>query len=316
MNLRGLKYFVAVAQAKSFTEAASRLHVAQPAISRQIQNLEQELGVELFRRTRNGIFLTGAGDFLIQRTLPLLLELNNVKELLSKQSEAQVEDVVIGLTTGEGLAFAPMLLKQWGEMFPAAKLRIVEGLAPLIYSGLGNNTIDIGVAPEPLEFERVWTKPLFEEPLVLISPHENTTSLSANIDTSNITELLKLPLIAPSYPNPLRGNIEVLAKKYNVTLNICVELDSMSIIKDLVRRGSGYALTTYAHLANEMEHNILKIMPIESPDFWRNVCLFGLLSDDGAQPSSIAINFIEKLILDTVEADLWPGARPLQKNKK
>jgi LysR family nitrogen assimilation transcriptional regulator len=125
------------------------------------------------------------------------------------------------------------------------------------------------------------------------------------------TELLKLPLIVPSYPNPLRGNIEVLAKKYNITLNICVELDSMSIIKDLVRRGSGYA-----HLTNEIEHNILKIMPIESPDFWRNVCLFGLLQDDGVQPSSIAINFIEKLILDTVEADLWPGARPIKKNKK
>ena len=130
------------------------------------------------------------------------------------------------------------------------------------------------------------------------------------------TELLKLPLIVPSYPNPLRGNIEVLAKKYNITLNICVELDSMSIIKDLVRRGSGYALTTYAHLTNEIDHNILKIMPIESPDFWRNVCLFGLLQDDGVQPSSIAINFIEKLILDTVEADLWPGARPIKKNKK
>ena len=313
MNLRGLRYFAAVAHGRSFTEAASRLSVAQPAVSRQIQKLENELGVELLKRNRNGVELTGAGDFFLKRVLPLLVELDQAKELLTRQSQAQVEDVVIGLTTGEGLAIAPTLIHRWAEMFPAAKLKIVEGLAPLIYSGLKDGSIDIGVAPEPLAFEGIWTRPLFEEPLVLIASHNPTPPVAKleSIDLRDIASILRLPLIAPSQPNPLRGNIEALARRYEVEANIAIELDSMAIIKDLVRRGTGYALTTYAHLANEIEHDTLRVIPIESPDFWRNSCLFGLRPKDASTPSDIAIDFLQDLIIDTVKTGLWPGARVL-----
>ncbi|WP_282610105.1 LysR family transcriptional regulator [Pelagibius sp. Alg239-R121] len=315
MNLRGLRYFAAVAQARSFTKAAARLNVAQPAVSRQIQNLEADLGVDLLKRTRNGVELTGAGDFFLQRVMPLLVELDQAKDLLSHQSEAQVKDVAIGLTTGEGLAVAPMLIRRWAEMFPAAKLKIVEGLAPLIYSGLQNGSIDIGVAPEPLSFAGIWTRPLFEEPLVLIGPMNPVPPMPdiGSIDLTDIQALLRLPLIAPSSPNPLRGNIEALSQAYEVEANVAVELDSMAIIKDLVRRGVGCALTTYAHLANEIEHDMVRVLPVEAPGFWRNVSLFGLLRKDGSTPNDIAIDFIEGLIIDTVEAGLWPGARVLKK---
>lgn len=318
MNLRGLRYFAAVAQAQSFTVAASKLSVAQPAVSRQVQNLETDLGVDLLKRTRNGVKLTGAGDFFLTRILPLLVELDQAKELLSRQSKAEVQDVVIGLTTGEGLAVASMLIKRWAEMFPAAKLKIVEGLAPLIYSGLQDGSIDIGVAPEPLTFDNIWTRPLFEEPLVLIAPKISVPSLPDidAIDHDDLAALLSLPLISPSHPNPLREKIDILSRQFNVEVNVAVELDSMSIIKDLVRRGTGYALTTYAHLGNEIEHNIVRVIPIESPHFWRNVCLFGLLQKDDSSPDSIAIDFIQGLIVDTVKAGLWPGARILDEKQE
>ena len=309
MNLRGLRYFVAVAQARSFTEAAAKLNVAQPAVSRQIQNLENELGVELLKRARNGITLTGAGDYFFKCILPLLEELNRTKELLSRQSKAQVSDVAIGLTTGEGLAIGPTLIEQWSDMFPAAKLRIVEGLAPLIYTGLLDGSINIGVAPEPLLFEGIWTRPLFEEPLVLIAPKSTPSSIKHpdSIDLTDIPSLLQLPLIAPSYPNPLRITIQNLSKSYNVEANIIIELDSMSIIKDLVRRGTGYAFTTYAYLVSEIEHDLVRVLPIELPELRRNISLFGLSSSDGLSPSDIATDFIQDLIINTVKAGLWPG---------
>lgn len=314
MNLRGLRYFAAVAQEQSFTLAAERLRVAQPAVSRQIQNLEAELGVELFKRSRNGAQLTGAGDFFLGRTLPLLVELDRAKDLLSQQSKANVEDVVIGLTTGEGLAVAPMLIRRWAEMFPAAKLKIVEGLAPLIYSGLQDGSINIGVAPEPLAFEGIWTRPLFEEPLVLIGAKQTVPSIPDldQIDASDPRAILRLPLIAPSSPNPLRLQIEAIAARHGVEANICVELDSMSIIKDLVRRGTGCALTTYAHISDEIEHDMLKALQIERPEFWRNVSLFGQSAKNGSGPSEIAVDFINDLIIETVKAGLWPGARILE----
>tara|TARA_B100000787_G_scaffold148943_1_gene120659 strand:+ start:4992 stop:5942 length:951 start_codon:yes stop_codon:yes gene_type:complete len=316
MNLRGLRYFAAVAQARSFTKAASRLNVAQPAVSRQVQKLEKDLGVDLLKRSKIGVELTGAGDFFLRRALPLLVELDQAKELLSHQSKAQVKDIIIGLTTGEGLAIAPMLINRWAEMFPASKLKIIEGLVPLIYSGLKDKTINIGVAPEPLMFEGIWTKPLFREPLVLISPHKvgHTIPTLDQIDITDIKSLLLLPLIAPSMPNPLRAKIEDLATTYNVKANISVEVDSMPIIKDLVKRGRGYALTTYAHLTNEIKHDMVKVFSLEPIGLWRNVCLFGPLAKNNTIENSLAINFIEGLLLDTVKANLWPGASILKED--
>lgn len=310
MNLRGLKYFVAVAQSRSFTRAAAKLRIAQPAVSRQIQNLELELGVALLVRTRAGVELTGAGDFLLKRIFPLLIELDQAKALLTRQADANVDDIVVGLTAGEGLAVAPTLIEKWGRKFPAAKLKIVEGLAPLIYSGLKDGSIDVGVAPEPLVFEGVWTKPLFEEPIIMIAPKEPNKAIGSvdDVDLSNIIEVLQLPHILPSSPNPLRGSIEAIAKGYGVTLNVVVELDSMSIIKDLVRRGTGFAFTTYAHLTNEIEHDLVRVIQMPGPEFKRNASLFGLSASENLHKNSSAVLFIEELILDAVKAGLWPGA--------
>lgn len=310
MNLRGLKYFAEVAQSRSFTRAAEKLRIAQPAVSRQIQNLEAELGVTLLVRTHSGIKLTGAGDFFLKRVLPLLLELDQAKALLTQQAHAEVDDIVVGLTAGEGLAVAPTLIENWRRKFPAAKLKIVEGLAPLIYAGLRGGSIHIGVAPEPLAFEAVWTKPLFEEPIVLIAPNEPNEAIGSieDIDLSNMSQVFQLPHILPSGPNPLRGSIEMIAQRHGVTLNVAVELDSMSIIKDLVRRGTGFAFTTYAHLTNEIEHNLVRVIKMPGPQFKRKASLFGLLGDTHLNENSNAVLFIEKLILDAVQAGLWPGA--------
>lgn len=312
MNLRGLRYFVEVAQSGSFTKAAENLRIAQPAVSRQVQNLEAELGVSLLTRTHSGISLTGAGDFFLKRVLPLLLQLDQASALLRQQARADVDDIVVGLTAGEGLAVAPTLIEGWRRKFPAAKLKIIEGLAPLIYAGLKDGSVHIGVAPEPLNFEGVWTKPLFEEPIVLISPKSpNDVSRSLeDVDLTDMSRVLGLPLILPSTPNPLRGSIEMIACRHGVPLNVAVELDSMSIIKDLVRRGSGFAFTTYAHLVNEIEQDLVQVIEIPGTEFRRNASLFGLKGPEHLSADDNAVQFIETLILEVVEAGHWPGARP------
>jgi len=96
--------------------------------------------------------------------------------------------------------------------------------------------------------------------------------------------------------------------------NISIEVDSMPIIKDLVKRGRGYALTTYAHLTNEIKHDMVKVFSLEPIGLWRNVCLFEPLAKNNTIENSLAINFIEGLLLDTVKANLWPGASILKED--
>lgn len=313
MNLRSLRYFAAIVQAKSITKAAEKLHIAQPAVSRQIQNLEEEIGVKLLKRSRSGIELTGAGEFMLQRVLPLLAELDQAKELFSKQAIAEVQDLVIGITAGEGVTIAPALIAGWSKQFPAAKIRIFEALAPTIYANLKERAVNIGVVPEPLGFPDVWSRPLFEESIVLIAPNDDTDSGMPyqSFDNVDVQAALSLPLILPSHPNPLRIRIEGIAERYRIDLNITYELDSMSIIKDLVRRGNAYAFTTYAYLTNEIEHDLLRVIDMPGDIFKRNISLVGLTQSEQFTAGSRAVSFIEDLIVSTVREGQWPGAKLL-----
>ena len=313
VNLRSLRYFAEIVRLNGITAAAESLRIAQPAVSRQIQNLEKELGVKLFERSRKGIELTGAGEFLHKRVVPLILELDQTKHLLTEQAKADVTDVVIGLTAGEGATVAPILIDAWSQRFPAAKIRIVEALAPTIYDQLKSGALDFCIVTDPMRFPDIWTKPLFEEPIVLIAPTEDAGGVLPfqDLEDLNLRKALSLPLVLPSRPNPLRTTIEDIAAAHGITIDVTYELDSMSIIKDLVSRGNAYGFTTYSYLSNEADMQKLRVFELPDAAFKRHISMMGLFDGPTNPSDSAVIEFIEGRIIQTVADGQWPGAKPI-----
>jgi DNA-binding transcriptional LysR family regulator len=144
-DLRRLQYFVAVAQERNFTRAAERLHVAQPALSRQVRLLEQELGVELLHRTTHEFELTEAGEFLLERGPPLLTAIDELWRSVRSYGTGERGAVVVAYGASASYETAPRLLHALAESHPGiATTTAVRSLGEIV-AGVTGGSIDLGL---------------------------------------------------------------------------------------------------------------------------------------------------------------------------
>lgn len=183
MELRHLRYFLAVAEELHFTRAAARLHIGQPPLSQQIQALEAELGVSLFQRTRRSVRLTEAGQHLLLRAREILGATENVAEELQRIVRGEHGELRIGFTsTGLLMPGVRDLIRHYRQAFPEVNLRLREMYTEAQFEALLNNELDIGfvrtneAAPEGLALQN-----LQQDRLCLVVPHEHPLAQQAQI---------------------------------------------------------------------------------------------------------------------------------------
>jgi DNA-binding transcriptional LysR family regulator len=147
MELRHLRYFVAIAEERSFTRAAERLWVAQPGLSTQIRRLESELGVQLFERHTRGVDLTDAGELFLERARTALAAADAARSTGHDLGEGLVGAVRVGIVTGSGWPGASALLGHFGRERPAVELTVVESYAGTLLRDLRDGRLDAMIAP-------------------------------------------------------------------------------------------------------------------------------------------------------------------------
>src|SRR3954466_9138345 len=145
MDLRQLDYFVHVADARSFSQAAELLSIAQPALSRQVRRLEIELLQALFRRTGRGVTLTPAGKRLLEHARGILEQVQRARTDLDESRDGNLGRVIIGMPPTVGRALSAKLVADFRVRFPRATIAIVEGLTVHILEWLAMGRIDAGL---------------------------------------------------------------------------------------------------------------------------------------------------------------------------
>jgi DNA-binding transcriptional LysR family regulator len=144
-DLRRLGYFVAVAEERNFTRAAHRLHVAQPALSRQVRLLEDELGVELLRRTTHDVELTAAGALLLERGARLLDEADALWRGVRRLAAGEIGTIRLGYSASSGYETAPKLLGALAERLPELVVETQVLATPAILAGVADGSLDAGI---------------------------------------------------------------------------------------------------------------------------------------------------------------------------
>jgi DNA-binding transcriptional LysR family regulator len=147
MELRHLRYFVAIAEERSFTRAAERLWVAQPGLSTQIRRLESELGVQLFKRHTRGAELTDAGELFLERARTALAAADIARSTGRDLEEGLVGSVRLGVVTGAGWPGTAALLGHFGRERPAVELTVVESYGGTLLRDLRDGRLDAVIAP-------------------------------------------------------------------------------------------------------------------------------------------------------------------------
>jgi DNA-binding transcriptional LysR family regulator len=170
VELRQLKYFIAVAEEHSFSRAARRLHISQPPLSVQIMLLEDELNTRLFDRTNRGVSLTAAGSVFYDEMRAVLIRLEHGKTRAKQAGSGQVGTLSIGFVSIADYGILPPTLKEFRQRFPAVEVQLHELTSDVQLREMRAGRIDLGIALGPLQEADIVLETLLHEELVLATP--------------------------------------------------------------------------------------------------------------------------------------------------
>lgn len=198
MELRQLKYFITVAEVLHFGRAAEALHFSQPALSKQIQALEDSLGVQLFERTKHWVRLTIAGQKFLETAHRILQEVEQGIQATRQTADGEMGRLKIGFTEATLFSLAPDIIKTYRERYPQVELIVTSGGTETHVEALRTHQIDVGFVYLPIREPSLAIRPLFEEAYIAALPTSHRLARQKQITLSS---LANEPLIF--YPRSL-----------------------------------------------------------------------------------------------------------------
>jgi DNA-binding transcriptional LysR family regulator len=245
MELRHLRYFLAVAEALSFTKAAAQLGVAQPALSRRVQDLEDEIGVDLLKRSPRGVTLTAEGKLFLEKTRQLLKLADESVEQVRALARGKYGDLHIGYSPSPTVEILPPALAAFQKSFPHVNVLLHDASQRELTEGLQNGTLELAIMVPPagdqtagIQFEVLRTYPLCVA-MTAVHPFARMKSIL-------LERLAAEPLVVlrrKDYPEADRYLDRLLAS-IRAKPRIAVECDSASSLITEVEAGRGIALAT------------------------------------------------------------------------
>lgn len=239
MEIRVLKYFLTVAREGNITRAAELLHITQPTLSRQLMQLEDELGAVLFIRGKRKMVLTEEGMVLKRRAEEIVILSEKAELEVGSQSHDISREIAIGCGVTEATQTMGKLIKKFSEIYPHVSFRIRNGNSDFILENIDNGLLDIGVVLEPVELEKLNFIHFNAEEKWGILMKKNASLAKKEYITSK--DLIDLPLIASA-----RSEAQTIFSNWYGTgyenLSFCATSDLTTTAAILVKNDVGYAV--------------------------------------------------------------------------
>lgn len=268
MDIKQLRAFITISDTKNITKAAAMLNVVQPAVSRQIQLLEEELGVLLFERGRHGMQITQEGRVLEGYARRALKEIEQAKMELTSSDSALKGTINIGIVASLSELLSVALMRVIKKKFPEVNLKISVGYSGHLEEWLISGDIDLALNYGSTTSKFLDVKPLVREKLWLIGPADSQLNQKVALD---IVDMAELPFILPYSPHRLRTVTEHGFKKLNLEMNIVAEVNDLHIQKQLVKEGFGYTILPLVSVKSDIYQKTVKVAPINHLEFIRDI---------------------------------------------
>ena len=239
MEIRQLRYFEAVVRHRHFTRAADELHVAQSALSHQVQRLEHELGIELLRRTTRSVQATEAGELVALRARAVLAETQALRGEIDELRGLVRGHVTVGAMLFGGQLDIPWILSRFTSTFPDVEIGLREGTAQRMVEMLGDGSLDVAFALEvraPAGLERL---ALSSEELALAMSLDHALAREGPV---SVQALAGQRLIAFQHGSSTRQLIDAALASAGVEPQIALEANDFALVRALVAQGIGMAI--------------------------------------------------------------------------
>lgn len=310
LDIPRLRSFLYAAQLRSISRAAMQLRMAQPALSRHIHRLEEELGVRLLVRHGRGVRPTEAGETLLRKGELLVRQLRQTRDEVIAQAGTASGHLAFAMPPGAGQTLAPELIARYRARCPNVSLQVFAALSGFIYDWLLEGRVDLALVHNPPRAKDIVSRALLVEDLYVIAPAaprmerlpKRLRRLPRQFDLKDLGEV---PLILPGRPHGLRLFVEEIAARQSIELGI-LEVDSLEIIKTLVEHGLGFSVMAYNAAQREVERRALRAVPIAAPDMSWTLAL-AMTERRPSRGALELVRLIEELVREMVGRGIWRG---------
>ena len=305
LDIKQLRALLVIAETGSVSRAAEILNIVQPAVSRQLRLLEEDLGTALFSRGRRGMELTDSGQLLVEHARRALRELDQAKAEISPEPGVVTGIVTIGLLPSTSDLLAAPLITVLKQQHPKLTVRISVGYAGYLQKWLENGEVDVALLYDPKPSSLLEAEPLLDEPLHLVGLPD--AGLSQNCPVP-LHDLENRALILPSQPHGLRLLLDHACAVAGIRLSIVAETNDMSTQKNLVRHGLGLTILPGVAVFDDIAHGHLCAAPITAPDLQRIIVLALPIARRSSVAVRCAVSELRRQIKVLVNKNCWPGA--------
>jgi DNA-binding transcriptional LysR family regulator len=299
LNFNQLRAFYNAAKYMSFTVAASKLFVSQPAITAQIKALEESCGLKLFKKRGRNVYLTEEGKALFKHTQKIFQYEKEIESAVDDLKELKKGILRIGCTKTYARYFMPSMLSSFHKDYPHIKIHLDEGSSSDMIDSLLDFKNEVAVIAKTTDKPEVIFLPFSQEELVVIVSIDHPLASKKSVSPQ---ELAREQLIMKENGSGTRRRVNMLFDQHHCSPNILMETSNNEFIKQLVERGDGISILVRVCVATEIKEKRLVIVPLEGQPIFLDVS-FAYLKD---QPLSAPARAFETVLKRLRSEDMRP----------
>ena len=307
MELRQLRYFVAIVDHGSLSRAALVLHVAQPALTQQLRQLEAELGAQLLHRSAQGVLCTDAGKVFYEHAQAILKQVADARSAVVQSTTRPSGSVTLGLPHSISGALALPLLMATRASYPEITLQLTEELSGSLAEQLKSGRINLAVLFDDGQLGAFTSTPLIDEDLMFIC--RAGSAFDPGGDSVAFADALKQTLILPAQQQGVRPRIENAAHAAGIAPANVIEINSIAILKSALLADMGATLLPAAPLQDQIDSGALVARALHDPALSRSVTLCASKNIPLTNAAAAVGKLVHQVTRELCDSGGWRGAR-------
>jgi len=288
INLKTLNVFIVLSETSSFRQAAVILNKSQSAVSMQVKQLEEQLGVSLFHRTTRRVELTGEGEQLLKYARRALSELEDGLQQIRGIADVKIGRISIGCVPSVAASVLPAVLLLFQQDHPGIKINLRELPSEDLLDAIRHQEIDFGIGPLVENMGDSDFMPVVREPIYALMREKYCKS---GIEAISLNELAELPILMNSKSAALRGNLDRELAARGVKLKIMFEVLHVQTLVAFARVGLGVAILPHVTIPRPLEPG-MRALPIIGPKLDRTIGIISLKGQSMSPATRILVNLI------------------------
>lgn len=295
MNFRQMHYVVVLAETLNFSQAAEKLGITQPALSKQIISVEKELGITLFNRSSVPFTLTSAGEEIVLRLKEMLISEEQLKIVADEYKSGEKGRLVIGISPFRATYFLTDVIKKLQKKFSGLEIILKETNSSELHKLAVEGKLDFAIINLPFDETQLDVMLLHEEKLVLVVPQEIDEKLKKRgIEKPSLKDVEEFSFIALSKTQELRRMFDRLCAKANIKPKVAVEVNGISTAWALATAGIGAAVIPMSYVEKAKAKNVT-LYEMEETDSVRKTTIVTKKGNYRTKYASEAIRLISKM---------------------